>query len=131
MALPRPSRPSVVYADLRDFVRERPRHQWLAGTLAVMIPMAILAAFFVDAEMSAQPRPDIHYVNSWPADRSDEEIKASQQAAVERRQAIRDERQRQFQRLQKQAEGLGITRAQPDAPAPPPVAPQARGEARR
>jgi hypothetical protein len=131
VALPRPSRPSVVYADLRDFMRQRPRHQWLAGTLAVMIPTAILGAFVVDASMSARPRPDIHYVTSWPADRSDDEIKASQQAAVERRQAIRDERQRQFRRLQKQAEGLGITRAQPDDPAPPPAAPQAGGEARR
>ena len=130
MALPRPSRPSVVYADLRDFMRQRPRHQWLAGTLAVMIPMAILAAFFVDASMSARPRPDIHYINSWPADRSDEEIKASQQAAVERRQAIRDERQRQFQRLQKQAEGLGIVRRTPVDPAQVPAPPPAGGEAR-
>jgi hypothetical protein len=107
MALPRPARPSVAYADLRDFLRQRPRHRWVAATLAVIIPMALLAAFFVDASMSARPRPDIHYINSWPADRSDEEIKASQQAAVERRQAIQDE-----------------------SPAPVPAPPKAGGGAR-
>ena len=130
MALPRPARPSVAYNDLRDFLRQRPRHQWLAGTLAVMIPLAILTAFFVDASMSARPRPDIHYINSWPADRSDEEIKASQQAAAERREAIREERQRQWQRVQKQAESLGIGQSAPeDSPSAPPP-PAAGGEAR-
>jgi len=128
MALPRPARPSVAYADLRDFLRQRPPHRWIAATLAVIIPLALLAAFFVDASMSARPRPDIHYINSWPADRSDEEIKASQQAAVERRQAMQDERRRQWQRVQKQTEGLGI--GQPDTRAPVPAAPPPAGEAR-
>ena len=130
MALPRPAKPSVAFNDLRDFLKQRPSHRWFAATLAVIIPIAILAAFFVDASMSAQPRPDIHYFNSWPADRSDAEIKASQRAAVERRGAIQEERQRQFQRLQKQAEGLGIVRATPDQPAQAPAPPASGGEAR-
>ena len=108
MALPRPAKPSVAFNDLRDFLRQRPRHQWWAGILAVLIPMATLAAFFIDADMSAQPRPDIVYVNNWPADRSDAEIRAAQQAAAERREAIRVERQRQFRELQKQARQVGI-----------------------
>jgi hypothetical protein len=108
MALPRPAKPSVAYNDLRDFLRQRPQHRWWAGTLAVLIPMAILGAFFIDASMYAQPRPDIVYVNNWPADRSDEEIRAAQQAAAERQQAIRDEQQRQFRELQKQARRVGI-----------------------
>ena len=108
MALPRPAKPSVAFNDLRDFLRQRPRHQWWAGTLAVLIPMAILAAFFVDASMSARPRPDVIYFNNWPADRSDAEIRAAQQAASERQAAIRAERQRQFRELQKQARQVGI-----------------------
>ena len=108
MALPRPARPSVALADLRAFLRERPRHQWFAGTLAVLIPLVIIAGFTVDASFHAQPRPDLVYINSWPADRSDAEIRASQQAAIERERAIQAERQRQFQRLEKQAERLGI-----------------------
>ena len=108
MALPRPARPSVVWADLRAVLRERPRHQLLAGTLAVLIPVGILFAFYVDSYMSAQPRPQIYYVNQWPADRSDEEIRASQQAQVARQRAINAERQRQFKQLEKQTRRLGI-----------------------
>ena len=108
MALPRPSSPRAVWADLRAFMRDRPRKQWVAGTLAVMIPFAILTTFYLESYMLAQPRPQVHYVNSWPADRSDVEIKARQQADMARERAIQAERQRQFQRLEKQAERLGI-----------------------
>ena len=108
MALPRPSRPTVVWEDLRAFLKQRSRHQWVAGALAVAIPIAILVGFYVDSLMHARPRPQILYINSWPADRSDAEIRAKQQADVAREQAIRDERRRQFQRLEKQAERLGI-----------------------
>ena len=108
MALPPPARPGVLVADLRAFWRQRPRHQWLAGTLAVMIPLAILGAFFFDSSFHARPRSEVTYINSWPADRSDEEIRAKQQADVAREQAIQEERRRQFQRLEKQAERLGI-----------------------
>ena len=108
MALPRPASPGVVWNDLRAFMRDRPRHQWVAGTLSVMIPFAILLGFYLESYMQAAPRPQVQYINSWPADRSDAEIRAKQQADVEREQAIRDERQRQFQRLEKQARRLGI-----------------------
>ena len=108
MALPRPARPSAAWADLRAFMRDRPRHQWVAGTLAVIIPLSLLLAFYMESFMQAQPRPQVIMVNSWPADRSDEEIRAKQQADIERQDAIRAERQRQFQRLEKQAKRLGI-----------------------
>lgn len=108
MALPRPSSPGVVWNDLRAFMRDRPRHQWVAGTLAVMIPLTILLGFYLESYMRAQPRSQVVYINSWPADRSDEEIRARQQADVERERAIQEERQRQFQRLEKQARRLGI-----------------------
>ena len=108
MALPRPSRPSVVWEDLRAFFKQRSRHHWWAGALAVAIPLAILAGFYVDSYIHGRPRPQVIYINNWPADRSDAEIRAKQQADVAREQAIRDERRRQFQRLEKQAERLGI-----------------------
>ena len=108
MALPRPARPSVVWADLRAFFKQRSRHQWVAAALAVTIPITILVGFYVQTYMQAQPRPQVVYINSWPADRSDEEIRARQKADLARREAIEAERQRQFQRLEKQAERLGI-----------------------
>jgi hypothetical protein len=106
--LPRPARPSVVWEDLRAFMRDRPRHQWVAAMLAVMIPMGILLGFYVQTYMQAQPRPQVIYVNNWPSDRSDEEIRAKQQADLARERAVQAERQRQFQRLEKQAKRFGI-----------------------
>ena len=108
MALPRPARPSVVWEDLRAFLKQRSRHQWIAGALAVAIPISILVGFYVDSYMHARPKPQVVYINSWPADRSDAEIRARQQADLARERAIQDERQRQFRRLEKQAERLGI-----------------------
>ena len=108
MPLPRPASPGVVWNDLRAFMRDRPRKQWVAGTLAVMIPFAILLGFYLESYMRAQPRPQVVYINSWPADRSEEEIRAKQQADIERERAIQEERRRQFQRLEKQARRLGI-----------------------
>ena len=108
MALPRPASPRVLWEDIRAFMRERPRHQWVAGTLAVMIPAGILVGFYVDSYIHARPRPQVVYINSWPADRSDEEIRARQQADLARERAIQAERQRQFKELEKQARRLGI-----------------------
>ena len=108
MPLPRPAGPVVLWNDIRAFMRDRPRHQWVAGLLSVTIPMAILVGFYVESYMRAQPSPQVIYINNWPADRSDAEIRAKQQADMARERAIQAERQRQFQRLEKQAERLGI-----------------------
>ena len=54
------------------------------------------------------PREQIIYVDSWPADRTDEEIKAKQKADLEERRAWQAERQRQFQQLDSQLNRLGI-----------------------
>jgi hypothetical protein len=108
MPLPRPARPSVLWNDVRAFWRQRPRHQWMAGTLAVMIPIGILISFYYDTQTNIVPRETITYVESWPADRTDEQIKAKQKADLAERQAAQAERQRQFQRLDEQLNRLGI-----------------------
>jgi hypothetical protein len=108
MPLPRPAGPVVLWNDIRAFMRDRPRHQWVAGMLAVMIPCTILLGFYAESYMRSQPRAQVIYINNWPSDRSDDEIRAKQQADMARERAIQAERQRQFQRLEKQAERLGI-----------------------
>ena len=108
MPLPRPARPTVLWNDLRAFWRERPRHQWLAGTLAVAIPVGILVAFYLDSNTNLRPRATIVYVDSWRADRSDDEIKAKQKTDLEQRRAAEAERQRQFKQLDDRLNRLGI-----------------------
>ena len=108
MPLPRPSRPSVLWKDLTAFWRGRPRRQWIAGLLAVAIPIGILAAFYIDSYTNVRPRQTIIYVDSWPANRSDAEIKAKQKADLDARRARAEERRRQFQEIDASLNRLGI-----------------------
>ncbi len=108
MPLPRPARPSALWNDLRAFWRERPRHQWVAATLAVFMPIAIVTGFYFDSYTNIRPRETITYVESWPADRTDAQIRAKQKADLERRKAAEAERRRQFQELDSELNRLGI-----------------------
>src|SRR5688572_31024853 len=91
MPLPRPARPRALWNDARAFWKGRPRHQWLAGMLAVAIPIAILFSFYLDSYTNVRPRQTIYYVDSWPASRTDAEIRAKQKADLELRRARSEE----------------------------------------
>ncbi|WP_106640473.1 hypothetical protein [Allosphingosinicella vermicomposti] len=105
MALPKPSSPKVLLADLKAFMRERSRHQWIAAFFAVVMPVVILVGFYYDSQTNIAPGEQVIYVENWKADRTDAEIIAQQkidQAEKEKRAAAR---QREFQKLEKR---LGI-----------------------
>jgi len=108
MPLPRPARPSFLWRDLRAFWKDHPTHQWFAGTVAVMIPIAILFAFYLDSYTNTRPRETITFIDSWPANRTDEQIKAKQKADLERTRAFQAERQRQFKQIDDRLKRLGI-----------------------
>ena len=108
MPLPRPASPRALWNDIRAFAAQRPRHQWLAGFLALLIPAGIVVAFYYDGQTRLMPRQTIYYVTSWPATRSDEEIKAKQKADFEARRAFEAERRAQYQRLDSELNRLGI-----------------------
>ena len=102
MALPRPASPKALIADLRAFFSERRPHQLVAAALAIAMPVIIVIGFIVDARTNIAPGEQLIYVESWRADRSDEEIKADQQRRQAEREAAQAERQRQFKQLEKQ-----------------------------
>ncbi len=108
MPLPRPASPRALWNDLRAFTAERSRHQWLAAFLALLIPAGILVSFYVDGQTNIMPRRTIYYVESWPATRSDEEIKAKQKADLEARRAYEARRRAEWQRLDSELNRLGI-----------------------
>ncbi len=108
MSLPRPASPKALWADLRAFWRERPRHQWVAGILALLIPLGIVVVFYLDANTNIMPGEQVIYAESWPATRSDEEIKTKQEADLARRQAAEERRRQEFQRLEDGMNRLGI-----------------------
>jgi hypothetical protein len=106
--LPSPSGPRALLADLRAFSRERSRHQWIAAGLAVTMPLAIIFMFFYDSAHGPRQGPQIIYAESWPANRSDAQIKADQKKDQARRDAAIRERQRAFQRLNKALGRFGV-----------------------
>lgn len=108
MPLPRPAAPRALWADIRAFWSQQGRYRWGALALAIAIPIGIVFTFYLDAQTNIQPGERIIYVPSWPADRSDAEIIAKQQADLEERRAAEAERQRQFQRLDNRLDRLGI-----------------------
>jgi hypothetical protein len=106
--LPRPSGPRALWADIRAFTRERSRHQWIAAAIAIAMPSIIVFMFFYDSAHGAPSGPQIIYVESWPANRTDAQIKADQKKDQAAMDAARKERQREFQRLDKALGRLGI-----------------------
>lgn len=108
MPLPRPSRPSALWADLRAFASQRPRHQWLAATIALAMPVVIIVLFILDGRTNIGGKPEIIYAESWSANRTDAEIKADQAKDQAEREAAIKERQRQFKKLSDNMEKLGI-----------------------
>ena len=87
-------------ADIRAFARERPKHQWVAGAIAILMPVIIVIGFIVDARTNIAPGEQITYIQSWSANRSDAEIKADQARRQAEREAATAERQRQFKQLE-------------------------------
>jgi len=108
MPLPRPASPRALWTDLRAFWSTRPRHQWVAAFLALLIPAGILTAFYFDSTTNIMPREQLMYIDSWPAARTDAEIKAKQKTDAAALKAQRLERQRQFQRLEQGMNRMGL-----------------------
>jgi hypothetical protein len=105
---PRPSGPRALIADFREFTRQRSRVQWLGAGIAIIMPILIIAGFYHDSSHGIAPGPQVIYAQSWPATRTDEQIKADQKRDQAKREAAQKERQRQFQKLEKDLKRVGI-----------------------
>lgn len=102
------SGPRALWADLKLFWSTRTRVQWFAGTLAILIPIGLGVAFWLDGRTNIAPGPTITFVQSWPTNRTEAETKAYiDQAAAERarREAAR---QADFQSADNQLNSLGL-----------------------
>lgn len=84
------SGPRALWADLKLFWSTRTRAQWFAGTLAVLIPIGLGVAFWLDGKTNIAPGPTITFIESWSANRTEAETRANvERVAAEkaRRQA--------------------------------------------
>lgn len=105
---PRPARPKALIEDIRLFASQRSPYQWGGLAVAIVMPILIIAGFYHDSTHGIAPGPQLIYAQSWPASRSDEEIKAQQKIDQAKREAAQRERQRQYQKLDRQLKKVGI-----------------------
>lgn len=87
------------------FLRQRSREQVIGAALAVLVTMIIVIIFLVDSKINTAPPPQVIYVELYDSNRTDAEIIADQKKDQAKREALAKERQRQFQKLERQ---LGI-----------------------
>ena len=101
---PRPSSPRVLLADLRNFLATRQKHQFLFATISIVIPALLITGFYVDSRIDP-PKPEMYFIPSWPATRSDAEIIAQQKIDQAKKDKMLAEKRAAYQRL---ADQLGI-----------------------
>ncbi|MEO5611790.1 MAG: hypothetical protein ABIT68_03330 [Sphingomicrobium sp.] len=83
-------------------MRQRGREQWIGAALAVLVTIIIIIEFLVDSQINTAPPPRIIYVQEYRADRTDAEIIAQLKIDQAAKLAAQKEKQRQFQKLEKQ-----------------------------
>ena len=81
-------------------MRQRSREQRIGAALSILVTTIIVIVFFVDSQINTAPPPQIVYIESWSANRTDAEIIEQQKKDQAERDAAIKERQRQFQALE-------------------------------
>jgi hypothetical protein len=99
---PKPVGPRAAFSDLRAFMRQRGREKVIGALLAVLVTTVIVIEFLVDSKINTAPPPTVVYADSWSVNRTDAEIVAEQKVDQAKRDAAAKEKQRQFQKLEKQ-----------------------------
>lgn len=112
---PRPVSPKRAINDLRQFLSTRQQHELIFGFLSVAITALLIAGFYVDSKFEKVWKRDIQYVESWPLDRSLEQIRAQQKIDLAKKKELeaelekrKQERMKSFQRLDKKLDDLGL-----------------------
>lgn len=99
---PHPVSPRAAIADFRAFLRQRGREQWIGAALAVLVTVIIIIEFLVDSQINTAPPQRVIYVQQYNGNRTDAEIVTQQKIDQAAKEAALKERQRQFQKLEKQ-----------------------------
>jgi hypothetical protein len=109
--------PLVAFADLRDFIRQRQRHELIFAVLSVCVTGGILLDFAIDAMHLEKPYVpvEVNYVKQWPANRTLAQVRAQQkidaaQAKIDK--AKKDEaekaRRAEFQKIDEAMNRMGL-----------------------
>jgi hypothetical protein len=102
------SGPRALWADLKLFWSTRTRVQWVAGTLAILIPIALGVAFWLDGRTNIAPGPQLMYIESWSANRTEAETKANVDRVAAERARREARRQQDFQEADNALSRIGL-----------------------
>ena len=102
------SGPRALWADLKLFWSTRTRVQWFAGVLAIVIPVSLGVAFWLDGRTNIAPGPQLMLVNSWPANRTEAETRANIERAAAERARREAATQADFQHADNALNSLGL-----------------------
>ena len=100
--------PRTALKDLAKFLRQRDREKTIGGILAVLATVLIVLLFFIDSNVNTAPPPTITYLESWPENRTDEEIIAQQQIDQAEKDAAIEARRREFEKIQDFNNSIGL-----------------------
>ena len=78
MVMPRPPRPTALWADLKAVFAAKGQHRLLFAALALVMPGIPFGIFYLSPVKTPYRPADIIYVQQWPADRSAEDIRRQQ-----------------------------------------------------
>ena len=106
MALPQRFNIAAAFRDLAGFLRGRERHEYVFAALALAITAFIVFAFNHDSKFT--PPEKIVYVESWPATRSDAEIRRDITADAQARGKAKAARQAEFKKLDDGMKAWGL-----------------------
>jgi hypothetical protein len=104
MAYPRPSGPRTLWQDLKALAPREP-HQRVFMALSVFITVMIFGIFALDFRQAHVVPEQVIYVQSWPKNRTDAEIKRQQKIDSAAMHAAQKAHQREMQKL---ADAFGI-----------------------
>lgn len=117
----RRANPLVGWRDLRDQLGRRHPYRWRFMALSAAATYCVFAIMFAQEEQGLPRPPEIVYIESWRADRTDAEIIASNIAATEARkqreaaQAASQERVREVYKALGRVSGMDVDKIEREA----------------
>ena len=100
---PSPRRFVAGFRDLGFFLKTRSRTDYVIAGIAAAMTIFIIFAFWHDSSFKAEPQ--IVYVQNWPANRTDDQIRADQKKDRIEREKAEAERRAVFRKMQNATSG--------------------------
>jgi len=117
----RNANPAGAVADFREVWRQSGKRRWPFVAAALATTLCVFSVIAGESWRGPPAKPTIVYINSWPADRSDEEIRRSNienqkiKEALAAAQAKRDAKVKEIYRQLGRVSGMDVDKIERDA----------------